>query len=193
MAEIVVPFDGSPASAHMLDMACRTARETGGALRAVYVVRIPAQLPISADIPSEQARADTLWERARAIADACASDVTLMVVRARAVGPGIVAAAQGCDLLMVGVPVRRTLLHRLWPRPTLRYVAAHASCEVLVGYVDASSRGGPVDHLLLAPATVSSSTPDNVLPLAQYARATVARESGGLSHAARLDGAYPGA
>jgi nucleotide-binding universal stress UspA family protein len=107
MARILVPFDGSAAAAYALDVACTMAAIDGDEVYAVYVIRVPPQLPISAHLPAEHARAEQLFERAHAIADRYRAALTTMTVEARHLGPAIVEAAQVEDHPTAGYPCGR--------------------------------------------------------------------------------------
>jgi nucleotide-binding universal stress UspA family protein len=132
MARILVPFDGSAAGEYALDVACTMAAVDGDEVCAVYVIRVPPQLPISAHLPAEHARAEQLVARAQAIAARYQAALVTMTVEARHLGPAIVEAAQGCDCLIFGQRPRRRFYQRLLGRRTLRYVVAQAPCQVLV-------------------------------------------------------------
>jgi len=171
MGRIVVPFDGGRAGAHMLAMACQTAGDWGGEMEVevAYVLRIPPQVPIGADLPAARERADAIFARAAGVAAGVAAPapraVTTLLVEARHVGSGLVAAAEGADLLMMGLPDRRRFVRRVLFTPTLRYVLAHAPCEVLVGYVPPVALDLPVSRFLragCAAAPPSGSMPDNI-------------------------------
>ncbi len=169
MGRIVVPFDGGRASTHMLTMACKTAGEWGSEVEAVYVLRIPPQVPIDADLPAARERADAIvacaYDVAYDVAAPAPRAVTTLLVEARHVGSGLVAAAEGADLLMMGLPDRRRLVQRVLFTPTLRYVLAHTPCEVLVGYVPPGGPDLPVSRFLRASRAVApprGRLPDNV-------------------------------
>ncbi len=162
MARIVVPFDGGPASAHALTLACGTVAEPTDVVEAIYVVRVPPQLPIGADLPAARARAWDRLARAEALATGYRARLTTLLVMARAVGPGIVAAAEGGDLLLLGRRDRRVAA-RLRGYRTLRHVLAHAPCQALIVYVPATRRGRTrEDRFLLAPPGTPDQAPDNV-------------------------------
>lgn len=134
MARILVPFDGGSASEYALDVACCTAGSNGDEVHAVYVLRVPYQLPIGAEIPGERAHAERVFERAHAIAERYHACLVTVTVVAREIGAAIVEAAYGCDIIMIGPRPQRRLLGRLLFGRTLRYVMAHAPCQVLIGY-----------------------------------------------------------
>jgi nucleotide-binding universal stress UspA family protein len=169
MGRIVVPFDGGYAGTRMLTMACDTARLWDSEVEVVYVLRIPPQVPIDADLPAARERADAIFARAYNVAADAATRVPLAVttvlIEARHVATGLVVAAEGADLLMMGLPDRRRLVRRVLFTPTLRYVLAHAPCEVLVGYVPPIAPDVPVSrflHARRAPVPPSARMPDNV-------------------------------
>lgn len=152
MARIVVPFDGGAASEYALEMACRAAGDGGDEIHAVYVSRIPPQLPISAEVPGERAHAERVFARAQVIADRYRADLITTLVQAREIGPAIVGAAEGCDAIMIGPRPRRRLFGRFLFGRTVRYVLTHASCQVLIGYepaATATSAAAPDFHLLV--------------------------------------------
>jgi nucleotide-binding universal stress UspA family protein len=149
MAQILVPFGGSAAAEYALDVACTMAAIDGDEVCAVYVIRVPPQLPMSAHLATEHARAERLFERAHAIADRYQAALTTMVVEARHLGPAIVEAAQGCACIIVGRRARRRFFRRWLGSRTLRYLVAHAPCQVLVGYAPAAGAPSATQQFLL--------------------------------------------
>ncbi len=181
MARIVVPFDGGPASERALVSACQVIVEPADVVEVIYVMRIPPQLPIDADVPAARARAAAAFTRAAAIADQQGAPLTEALVTARAIGPGIVAAAQGCDLLLMGQRARRLAL-RLPGQRILRYVLAHAPCQVLVVPVPTLERVGARDTpFLLSPR----GAPDPHAGTVLLFPASPAHGAGGRSHGVR--------
>jgi nucleotide-binding universal stress UspA family protein len=149
MARILVPFDGSAAGEYALDMACTMAAIDGDEVCAVYVFRVPPQLPISAYVPAEHARAEQLFERAHAIANRYQASLTTMMVEARHLGPAIVEAAQGCACVIFGQRAQRRFVRRWLGSRTLRYLVAHAPCQVLVGYTPSAGEPAATQQFLL--------------------------------------------
>jgi nucleotide-binding universal stress UspA family protein len=178
MARLLVPFDGSAAAEYALDVACTMAAIDGDEVSAVYVIRVPPQLPISAHVPAEHARAEQLFERARVIADRYQASLTTMTVEARQRGPAIVEAAQGCDCIMVGQRPRRWFVRRWLVSRTLRYIVAHAPCQVLVG--DAPLAGAPAatQQFLLVNGATRDDAADKVLRLQEHRRPAAGSERG---------------
>ena len=163
MARILVPFDGSAAGEYALDVACTMAAIDGDEVCAVYVICVSPQLPISAHVPAEHARAEQLFERAHAIADRYQAALATMVVEARHLGPAIVEAAQGCACIIFGQRARRRLLRRWLGSRTLRYVVTHAPCQVLVGYAPAAGAPSATQQFLLVRGAARDHAAGNVL------------------------------
>ena len=163
MARILVPFDGSAAAEYALDVACTLAAIDGDEVCAVYVVRVPPQLPISADLPAEHARAERLFERAHAIADRYRAALATMTVEARHMGPAIVEVAQGCACIIFGQRARRRFFRRWLDGRTLRYVVAHAPCQVLVGYMPSAGAPTATQQFLLVHGAARDHAAGNVL------------------------------
>ena len=163
MARILVPFDGSAAGKYALDVACTMAAIDGDEVCAVYVIRMPPQLPMSAHLAAEHARAEQLFERAHAIADRYQAVLTTMVVEARRLGPAIVEAAQGCACIIFGRRARRRFFRRWLGSRTLRYLVAHAPCQVLVGYAPAAGAPSATQQFLLVRGAARDHAAGNVL------------------------------
>ena len=152
MASLLVPFDGKSAGAYALDIACASAARDGDEVRIVFVVRIPYQLPISADLAAERAHAELVFARAQAMADCHGVCLDTVLATARDVGPAIVEAARGCDCIVIGKRRKRKFLARFVLDRTLRFIMAHASCQVLVAYMpDANQDATATQQFLLTP------------------------------------------
>lgn len=178
MSCILVPFDGSPAGAYALDMACDTAAQHGDEVRAIYVVRIPYQLPISAIMVAGHAQAEQVFEQAQAIAGRYNVFLTTIVAEAREAGPAIVEAARECDCIILGQRPRRRFYQRFVVERILRYVIAHAPCQVLVGYAPAQGRAATAtQRFLLTPASLPAPAPGDAYEL--HNRAAAVAGSGG--------------
>jgi nucleotide-binding universal stress UspA family protein len=176
MARILVPFDGSAAGEYALDVACTMAAIDGDEVCAVYVIRVPPQLPMSAHLAAEHARAEQLFERAHAIADRYQAALTTMVVEARHLGPAIVEAAQGCECIILGQQARRRFFRRWLGSCTLHYLVAHAPCQVLVGYTPAAGEPAATQQFLLVHGAARDHAAGHVLRLQEHHRPAAGSE-----------------
>ena len=176
MGRILVPFDGSAAGAYALDVACATAAIDGDEVYAVYVICVPPQLPISAHLPAEHARAEQLLERADAIADRYQASLTTMMVEARHLGPAIVEAAQECECIIFGQRAQRRFFRHWLGSRTLRYLVAHAPCQVLVGYAPAAGAPWATQQFLLVHGAEREHAAGNVRRLQEHRRPAAGSE-----------------
>jgi nucleotide-binding universal stress UspA family protein len=128
---IVVPIAGDDDSEAGVALAAQLAPERGAAITAVFVIEVPAELPLDAHMLAEEAAARAALEKAHAIAASRGVRLTERIVRARARGEAIVAAADeaGADLVVIrAMPRDRKQLFG----NTADYVLRHAGCRVLV-------------------------------------------------------------
>jgi len=126
---IVVPLGDDDESELGVALAAELAPEAGASITAVFVIEIPAELPLEAHMDDEEALARRALEKADAIASSRGVRLRSRVVRARARGEAIVAEAADADLIVVRAAPRpgRALFDR-----TVDYVLRHAPCRVLV-------------------------------------------------------------
>ena len=138
---VLVPFDASPVARAALRGACLTARQDGATVLALYVVRIPRQLPLSAALPGlSRELAAVRWCAERIGHD---SGVAVWVdwTYAREVAPAIadVAAELEVTEILLGIRERRRLPG--WLRPWSLSVRlprlAHCPVEVRTFAADA--------------------------------------------------------
>ena len=79
---LLVPVLPGRASDDALDIAAGLAAERGAQIAAVYVIEIPLDLPLRADLPDEEALANRELDEARAIGDSYGVTVIPRLVRA---------------------------------------------------------------------------------------------------------------
>ena len=128
---IVVPIADDGDSEAGVALAAQLAPEHGAAITAVFVIEVPAELPLDAHMLAEEAAARTALEQAHAIAASRGVRLRQRIVRARARGEAIVAAADeaGADLVVIRAATHER--KRLFGH-TADYVLRHAGCRVLV-------------------------------------------------------------
>jgi nucleotide-binding universal stress UspA family protein len=83
------------ASQEAIDFACRLAAERRASIAAVSVVGVPLELPLDAELPDEEAKADEALDAAVAIGELYGVDVVARLLRARSAGRAIVREASG--------------------------------------------------------------------------------------------------
>ena len=136
---LLVPVVPGRGSDDALDIAASMAAERGARIAAVTVLEIPLDLPLSAELPEEEALANRELDEARAIGDTYGISVIPRLVRGRNAGAEIVREAErrGTEIIIIGAP-RRVVGRRkraVFGR-TVDYVLKNAPCRVMVTAID---------------------------------------------------------
>ena len=130
---ILVPMKLGPVGEEMAATAIALAKEREASVDAVYVIRVPLELELDAELIEQEDRAAASLAEAQLLGDENGVAVNPVTTRARSIGQAIVAeaASRGSDLIVLGSAAR-------WRRqsaffsPTVDYVLRNAPCEVLV-------------------------------------------------------------
>jgi basic amino acid/polyamine antiporter, APA family len=132
---LLVPVLPGRASDDALDIAAGLSAERGAQIAAVTVLEIPLELPLSAALPEEEARANRELDEARAIGDSYGVSVIPRLVRGRNAGKEIVREAErrGSEIIVIGAP-RKDFGRRKRAvfGHTVDYVLKNAPCRVMV-------------------------------------------------------------
>jgi nucleotide-binding universal stress UspA family protein len=128
---IVVPLAGDDDSEAGVALAAELAPESGASITAVFVIEVPAELPLDAHMQDDEETARAALEKAHAIAASRGVRLRERIVRARSRGEAIVAEADAvdADLVVMRACTRRS--KQLFGK-TAFYVLRHARCRVLV-------------------------------------------------------------
>jgi APA family basic amino acid/polyamine antiporter len=130
---VLVPMKLGPIGEEMVATAVALAKERSASVDAVYVIRVPLELPLDAELLDEEEMATSSLAEAQLLGDEHDVRVEPVTVRARSIGQAIVGEAtqRGSDLIVLGSAPR-------WRRqsaffsPTVDYVLRNAPCDVLV-------------------------------------------------------------
>jgi nucleotide-binding universal stress UspA family protein len=130
---ILVPMKIGLIGEEVLGTAIKLAEEHGAAITALYVVRVPLDQPMDAELVDAEERGEASLAEARLVAAELGVAVEGVIVRARAIGEAIVdvAAEQSADVIVMGSSPRWRRQSRFFS-PTVDHVLRHASCEVMV-------------------------------------------------------------
>lgn len=139
---LLVPFNGGVAAGEALRAACGLTGSTHGAVVALYVVRVPRQLPLSTQLPGVAAEVRAIEAAAERIGRANGVSVWVEWVFARAVAPAVVDVAEelGVDEILLGVTRRHHPPGWLWPWSTAAQILALARRPVLLRIAEPSVR-----------------------------------------------------
>ena len=132
-SSILVPMKLGAIGEEMIATAVKLAEDRGALVEALYVIRVPLDQPLDADLEDlEEAAAASLAE-ARMLGADHGVDVQVETIRARSIGDAIVTEAKrrGNDLIVVGSAPRWRRQSRFFS-PTVEFVLRKAPCEVLV-------------------------------------------------------------
>lgn len=133
LQRILVPMKLGPIGEEMLATAVKLAQEHGASVEALYVIRVPLDRPLDAELADAEERAAVSIAEARALGEDHGVVVEGKTVRSRSIGEAIVAEAErgGADVIVLGSGPRWRRQSRFFS-PTVEYVLAKAPCEVLV-------------------------------------------------------------
>ncbi len=119
----------------LVTLACQLSQGMDADLTALHVVVLPALTPLDAEDETLDREGKDLLAHAKRVAEKFSRPLSPELLRAREVGEALVGEAkeQGVELLVMGhhKPHPHTIAETLWGS-TVRYVAHHAPCRVIV-------------------------------------------------------------
>jgi basic amino acid/polyamine antiporter, APA family len=130
---ILVPVIGDRFSTEAMVMALQLAAEREASVEALYVLELPMNLPLDAQVPELRREASEVLEDMRAMADEYGVELIPKIIPARQAGRAIVEEAKRrkSEVIIIGVERKRRLGERLFGR-TVEYVLKNAPCRVVV-------------------------------------------------------------
>jgi basic amino acid/polyamine antiporter, APA family len=139
---ILVPLVEGEQAREAMHIASRLAAERGATIVAMRIIVVPLDLPLSADLPEQEALADRLFDEAHDIGDLYGVRVVERLVRARGAGSAIVeeATRRNTEIIVMGAPrlPRRTRTSAIFGK-TVDYVLRNAPCRVMIGAAKAAA------------------------------------------------------
>jgi len=133
--KVMVAISNEASVESLVSLACQVSRGMDADLTALHVVEVPFVTPLDAQEETIDHAGKDLLAQAQRVAGKFSQPLSTELLRAREVGEAIVGVAmeQGVDLLVVGhhKPHSHTLSDALLGG-TVRYVAHHAPCRVIV-------------------------------------------------------------
>jgi basic amino acid/polyamine antiporter, APA family len=130
---ILVPMKLGAIGEEMVATAVKLAQDRHALVEALYVIRVPLDRPLEAELDEQEEAATASLAEARLLGADHGVDVRVETIRARSIGEAIVSQAQrrGNDLIVVGSAPRWRRQSRFFS-PTVEFVLRKAPCEVLV-------------------------------------------------------------
>jgi APA family basic amino acid/polyamine antiporter len=132
-SSILVPMKLGAIGEEMVATAVKLAQDRGALVEALYVIRVPLDRPLEAELDEQEEAAAASLAEARLLGADHGVDVRVETVRARSIGEAIIGEAErrGTDLIVVGSAPRWRRQSRFFS-PTVEFVLRKAPCEVLV-------------------------------------------------------------
>jgi basic amino acid/polyamine antiporter, APA family len=130
---ILVPMKLGEIGEEMVATAVRIAQQDDATVEALYVIKVPLDKPLEAEMYDAEEQAAASLSEARALGADNGVEVSGTTVRARSIGDAIVKAAEdsGADLIVLGSAPRWRRQSRFFS-PTVDYVLRKSSAEVLI-------------------------------------------------------------
>jgi basic amino acid/polyamine antiporter, APA family len=132
-SSILVPMKLGEIGEEMVATAVKLAQERGSAVEALYVIQVPLDQPLDAELEDAEERAAASIAEAKLLGADHGVEVRGKTVRARSIGQAIVdeARSSGVDLIVLGSSPRWRRQSRFFS-PTVDYVLRKAPTEVLI-------------------------------------------------------------
>lgn len=130
---ILVPVKGEPVDEAVLKLACDLAHPAQGKVFLLYVIEIPREFPVDADLSEETAKGEEVLRAAEERVKGLRCEVGAGLVQAREAGAAVVkeAVERQADLILMGMSyLKRYGAFSLGQ--TVPYILEHAPCSVLV-------------------------------------------------------------
>ena len=136
--QILVPVLGTRITDEMMVLACQLAAEKGSSIDALYIIEVPMDLPLDAELPEQRRRGERVLQAAVTIASQFGVRATPILIQARQAGRAIVKTAEErrSEVIVLGSRRERRPGERSFGR-TVNYVLDHATTEVLHNVVPA--------------------------------------------------------
>lgn len=131
---VIVVFSEDIHSENMMGLTARLARRVKARLLAVYIVEVPHQLPIDAEMEKERRGALDVLARAEAIARKQSVEITTEIIPARQVSQGVLDLVKRRDVHLIVLGSYREGKYTDAPLGrAIEVIAAKAPCDVLIG------------------------------------------------------------
>lgn len=131
---VLVPVNGTAGDERAIHVAILLTKRENAAVSALYVVEVPQELPLDAEMGQQVARGQEVLAAAAASARHYGREVEIELLQARVAGPAIVdeALEREAGLVVMSTSVRRKAGEISVGRTTIPYVLKNAPCEVIV-------------------------------------------------------------
>ncbi len=130
---VLVPIKGQRVDQDTLRFASSLVRHEHGSICLLYVVEVPREYPVDAELPAEASKCENILQSAEEFLESKKVKVETEMLQARDAGPAIVREAQerGVDAVVLGLTYKRRH-DSLTLGGVAPYIIEHSLCPVLV-------------------------------------------------------------
>lgn len=130
---LLLPLKGEEVDSELLNLACSMARQPGGKIYALYIVEVPRQYPVDADLAPEAAKGEQVLNRVEGFIKSQKCEVVAELLQARNPATAIVKETvdRQIDLVMLALPYKQQYGSFSMGR-VIPYVLQTCPCPVLV-------------------------------------------------------------
>jgi nucleotide-binding universal stress UspA family protein len=106
MKTALVPVTGTSLDEVAVGMACDIVKPNRGTVYVLYIIEVPMNMPLDAELTSEAARGERVLQAMERIGKSHKCKVEGEILQARSVGPAIVdeSSQRGADMVVIGAP-----------------------------------------------------------------------------------------
>ena len=130
---LLLPIKGQRVDEHALEFACSLVRHEHGCVCLLFVLEVPREYAVDAELPGAVAQSEALLRQGEAYVKSRKVKVEADLLQARDSGPAIVKEAQEehVDAILLGLPYRRKQ-DGMSGQSDTAYILEHSPCPVLI-------------------------------------------------------------
>ncbi len=138
-----MPVHGDESDATAFGLASDMTCEGKGKVYVLYVIEVTHNLPLDADVGSENARGEEVLQRMEKLGKECHANIEAEILQAREAGPAVVQEAmeREVDVIIMGVPYKHHY-GAFSLGETVPYILKNAPCPVLLWRQETGTNGG---------------------------------------------------
>ena len=130
---MLLPVKGGAVEEEAIDLACELVKGSKGKVYATYVIEVPRDLPLDAEVAEETARGEIILKEVEKAVRKRHCQVEAQLLQARDAGPALVqeAAEKAVGVIVLALPYMRRL-GNFTLGDTVPYILKNAPCQVLL-------------------------------------------------------------
>ncbi|MFQ5860179.1 MAG: universal stress protein [Dehalococcoidia bacterium] len=140
---ILVPVKGEPVDEEALHLAFELAKENKAQIFVLYVIEMPWEFPVDAEVAQETSRGEEVLQRFEALAEDGKHAIEAEILQAREMGTAVVQEAvdRSVDVVVIGLPYQKRY-GSFTLGAAVPYILRYAPCPVIV-WRDRLTNGQP--------------------------------------------------